>query len=354
MRFEKARNLLRLAFLMQGRADGVSLNDVVAEFGVGRRTAERMRDAVGEIFPAIEEVEQDERVKRWRIPPGMTNQLAAFTGEELSSLATARALMEKNGLTQHADRLRSLETKLMPLLRRERRRKIEIDTADMALAEEFAVRPGPMPRVDSTCLDTLRTAIIGCQKIEFKHRNRKGKVALLRVQPYGLLLGTRQYLVGKIEATGGYRLFALDNIEAPRQLDQPFLRDDAFSLKQYASQSFGVFQEMPANVVWRVAPEVAQDAASWLFHPSQSIEQQPDGSLLVRFKAGGLQEMAWHLFTWQGKITVVEPKKLSDLLRQQCETVAAACHSPSPEQHDPLTSDAGAVGQALRNEEAIV
>lgn len=148
--------------------------------------------------------------------------------------------------------------------------------------------------------------------------NRSRKATLLKVQPYGLLFGFRNYLVGRIPEEGGYRLFALDGIRALTKLDEVFAKDQSFSLRQYASQSFGVFQEKIYDVVWRVAPEVAADANSWEFHPTQKIEPQSDGSILVRFKAGGLLEMAWHLFTWQGKITVLEPPELNKIIASQC------------------------------------
>ena len=40
MRFEKSEQLLHLAMLMQVSTEGVCLNDIQEEFGVGRRTAE--------------------------------------------------------------------------------------------------------------------------------------------------------------------------------------------------------------------------------------------------------------------------------------------------------------------------
>jgi hypothetical protein len=47
-----------------------------------------------------------------------------------------------------------------------------------------------------------------------------------------------------------------------------------------------VFHEDPVDVVWKFSPKVAADAAEFLFHPSQSMDPQPDGSLVVRFRAG--------------------------------------------------------------------
>jgi predicted DNA-binding transcriptional regulator YafY len=42
--------------------------------------------------------------------------------------------------------------------------------------------------------------------------------------------------------------------------------------------------------------------------PTQEVELQPDGSLVVRFTAGGALEMAWHLYTWGRHVTVIQPE----------------------------------------------
>jgi predicted DNA-binding transcriptional regulator YafY len=81
-----------------------------------------------------------------------------------------------------------------------------------------------------------------------------------------------------------------------------------------AKRSFGVFQEKPFDVVWKFSPEVAEDVKEFVFHPSQKIEERRDGSIVVRFRAGGLQEMAWHLFTWGKHVMVIKPTRLRKLL----------------------------------------
>jgi len=63
-------------------------------------------------------------------------------------------------------------------------------------------------------------------------------------------------------------------------------------LQTFAERSFGVFQEEPFDVVWRFSPTAAADARQFLFHPTQTMEDQPDGSLIVRFRAGGALEMS--------------------------------------------------------------
>jgi predicted DNA-binding transcriptional regulator YafY len=90
-------------------------------------------------------------------------------------------------------------------------------------------------------------------------------------------------------------------------LGKSFTPDPTFSLKSYAERSFGVFQEPPTEVVWKFSPKSAPDARDYLFHPTQTMEQQSDGSLIVRFRAGGAKEMRWHLATWDGEVEVLEP-----------------------------------------------
>src|SRR5271165_5483473 len=46
VRFEKLETLLRVALDMRGNAEGLSLADIERDFGISRRTAERMRDAI--------------------------------------------------------------------------------------------------------------------------------------------------------------------------------------------------------------------------------------------------------------------------------------------------------------------
>ena len=59
-------------------------------------------------------------------------------------------------------------------------------------------------------------------------------------------------------------------------------RED-FDLEEFAARSFGVCQEEPVDVALRFAPEAAEDVESFLFHPRQEMENDEDGSLIVRF-----------------------------------------------------------------------
>jgi hypothetical protein len=70
------------------------------------------------------------------------------------------------------------------------------------------------------------------------------------------------------------RLWRLDRIVSIDLIDRSFKRREDFDLAAYAARSFGVFQEDPIDVVLRFTPEATEDAARWLFHPSQRVEQR--------------------------------------------------------------------------------
>src|ERR1700710_369717 len=96
MRHEKAGRLLELARLLASNAEGLTLDEIADRLDVGRRTAERMRDAVREIFPQMEEVD-DPPTKRFRIPAGLDGLFQAPTADELAGPRSAGGLFAAPG-----------------------------------------------------------------------------------------------------------------------------------------------------------------------------------------------------------------------------------------------------------------
>lgn len=51
-------------------------------------------------------------------------------------------------------------------------------------------------------------------------------------------------------------------------------------------------------------------------HPDQITENQPDGSLVVRFRASGWMEMCWHLYQWSDAVAVLAPGGLREMVEE--------------------------------------
>jgi predicted DNA-binding transcriptional regulator YafY len=317
LRYEKADNLLQLALEMQAARYGLSLQDIQERFDVGRRTAMRMRDAILRNFPQAVEMETGDKTKRWRIPPGVLDRLVSFSADELADIESAISLLRANGQPDRAGRLENLRGKVRALIPPDVARRTEPDIDALLEAEGFAMRPGPRPRVPGNVMVELRDAVKACLKVEIDYRNRRnGKLNTRLVHPYGFLFGHRNYLVAYHEhpKANDMALFSLSNIEAVNVLDDYFQRDADFRLADFAARSFGVYQQDPYEVIWKFAPEAASTAAEFEFHPTQSLEKQEDGSLIVRFMAASDLEMAWHLYMWGDKVEVLAPDSLREMV----------------------------------------
>jgi predicted DNA-binding transcriptional regulator YafY len=121
------------------------------------------------------------------------------------------------------------------------------------------------------------------------------------------------------------RHYILSQIQDVEVMDKTF---DAkgFDIHKYAQKSFGAWISSDGGhkIKWRVSPEAAERARQFIFHPTQKITPQEDGSLIVEFVADGLKEMAWHLMTWEGKIQPLAPRGLIEESTNQLKLAAQA------------------------------
>ena len=328
VRYEPSQRLFRLALHLAASRTGVTLDEMAMELGVKRRTVERLRDSLAAMFPQMDWWDDEERVRRWRLPGSALVGVVGLRAEAIAAIETAARECGVRGEDDRAALLREASTTLRAVMRPDALRRAEPDVAALMEAEGIAMRPGPRPVIAAGVLPTLRRAILGMQLVVARYAGREGEEPATRILcPYGLLHGGRGWLVAHVEDLPEMRLWRLDRIVAIDLLDRGFVRRDDFSLADYAAQSFGVFQEEPFDVVLRFSAEAAGDAASWSFHPSQTMEREADGGLTVRFRAGGMQEMCWHLFTWGTAVTIVSPERLRDELRRLAGSVAEEARS---------------------------
>ena len=279
---------------------------------MSRRTAERLRDAVEAAFGPLEIVETADTKRHWRLRSDALRRLATFTAKELAELTSAATALSRSGLEERATLLRDLAGKLRAMQRSASLERIESDLETLVHAEGLATRPGPKERIDVGLLALLREAITTTRVVEFQYLSQTtGRRRRHRVRPHGLLYGNRAFLVAPTDRHGDLRLWRLANMSETRLAPETFKRDPEFDLERYAERSFGTFQEKPVRVVLRFDADVARDASTFLFHPQQSVEENGDGSLTVRFEAGGIDEMCRHLFTWGETVAVEKPVRAS-------------------------------------------
>jgi predicted DNA-binding transcriptional regulator YafY len=278
-----------------------------------------MLRAVEAQFPDASTSIDDEGRKRWRLPSAPLRDLMSLTPEELAALDLAVEILNRSGLAVEAEQLLALREKTLALVPRSKAARLETDHEVLLEAQGLAARPGPRQRIDRRIAAAIAEAIKAGRMLEISYQARdETHPRERRLAPYGLLTGIRRYLVARPEddLQGQARLYVVENIKSASVTPRNFIRDPSFNLQTFAHRSFGVFQhpEEYGEVIWRFSPEAAPHARSFEFHPSQSFEDQPDGSLIVRFRAAGRLEMAGHLYMWGDDVEVLAPQSLRDFV----------------------------------------
>ncbi|WP_374573277.1 helix-turn-helix transcriptional regulator [Phenylobacterium sp.] len=323
MRHEKAALVLELARRMAASAEGLTLDEMAQALGVGRRTAERMRDAVREVFPQMEEID-DPPTRRFRIPAGLDGLFQAPTADELAALRAALANFRRTGASSRAEDLARLELKILSALRASARRRLAPDLEAVLQAEALAVYPGPRPFENETLLGVLREAIKALRRVRFRYLGGATPGRVREVTPLGLLFGRSNYLVAAEGDAAQPRTWRLDRIEGIALTDTPGLAVPDFSLQAFVDRSFGIYQDAVEHVRLRIRPHGAEEALGWRFHSTQTLAPQADGGVIVEFSASGMLELAWHLFTWGDKVEILAPARLKTLMAEQLALAAAS------------------------------
>jgi predicted DNA-binding transcriptional regulator YafY len=319
MRWEKPEALLMLARRLAGSAEGMTLDDIAEAAACNRRTAERMRDALARLFPQLTEF-TDGRVKRFRILGGLDSFMQSPAADELAALAAAADALKVQGAEHRATALRSLEDKVRAAMRAADRRRLSPDVEALVRAQTAVMQPGPRPAENAQLIEKLTHALMAMRAVRFIYRGGSRPGEVREVAPWGLIFGRVNYLVGADLGESEPKTRRLDRILALEVLDTNAGPPPDFDLQAFADRSFGVFQDEVQDVVLSVSPEGAEDALGWRFHPTQQVEKQADGSVIVRFTASGMLELVWHLFTWGDKVTVLEPAILRERLVEELET----------------------------------
>lgn len=320
MSFAKAQDLLKLA-MMATRRSGVTLDEIVEEFGCVHRSAQRMTFALEAAFPQTQSDTGEDRRRRWRIPARAIAPLLTPSAEELAALSTAASELEVAGLVTEAATVRQLKQKVRALIPPEAGTRLAVDEEALLEAMGHAARPGPRPAINSEVDAAIYEALKGPSLLRFPYRTRgRPKPTPRTVAPHGLLLGVRRYLVARDTAkpaSAPLQHYRVEEITSAEVLPESFELDAGFDINAHAEKGFGSFENSAehGDVVWRFAPRAAPHARRFVFHPSQQVEEEPDGSLLIRFRASGHLEMCWHLYAWGDAVEVLQPAPLREMVK---------------------------------------
>lgn len=113
MAFEKSLSLLRLAEMAAARHQGVSLLDVMEEFAVNQRTAQRMMRGLEAAFASVVHSIDDDRRKWWKLQDATVLRLQGIRDSELAALDMSIRRAQREGADLDAAALVCLRDRIL-------------------------------------------------------------------------------------------------------------------------------------------------------------------------------------------------------------------------------------------------
>ena len=176
-RYSRVSDILDLIIFMLSRFNGVSLNDIQERYNISRRTAERMRDAVLASFPQVDEIETDDRCKRWGFTNYSLNELVTFSNEDIALLENLKKTCDNLSQAEIEDiiiKMKALKHKFT---------KIDDEKIELILhSEGYAIRQTQNFKVDLEQVSVIRQAIKEKNKLRAEYHD---KIRIL--EPLGLI-----------------------------------------------------------------------------------------------------------------------------------------------------------------------
>lgn len=152
-------------------------------------------------------------------------------------------------------------------------------------------------------------------------RAERGEREEFQFEPYALLFSVRAwYALGAREGREGIRCLKLSRFTRVAPTDASYDIPDTFSVEGYLGNAWRLIPgSVEHDVVLRFDAPIGETIADTRWHPTQEIEHETDGSITMRVRVAGLDEIVWWVLSMGPSCRVVEPKELADRVRELAE-----------------------------------
>jgi predicted DNA-binding transcriptional regulator YafY len=297
-----ATRLITLIMLLQNRPNQKAA-DLANSLGVSVRTLHRYFDMLDEIgIPVYTErgpYGGFSLVRGYKMPP------LVLTPEESVAVALGTGMVEELWGHLYRDPARGALAKLENLLPDEQRHEV-------AWARKSLITTG-MHRSNldalGETLEKLRRATRERRQVRMQYQSRGQTEAGPReFDPYAIVHRWGWwYAIGYCHVRATVRTFRVDRMQELALLDQGFDIPAEFDIHAYLEQEQAARPGFP--VTMRFAPQVAAMAREYAIG-WDSVEEMPDGSLVVTMNAPDVMWAASNALAYGPAVTVISPEEV--------------------------------------------
>jgi predicted DNA-binding transcriptional regulator YafY len=232
---------------------------------------------------------------------------------ELLAILLARNLLSGSAGGVISRAIRSFGRKLLAATGEFGLDQKRIDSAFSAIWHGYTPAEGDIFRL-------VAEALIQCRQLTFHYFSpAENRTTLRLVEPVHLqhYMGS-WILLALCTERRDWRKFYLGRMCQVRLTDIPFTPAPVSFWQNHLDGAFGIFQGGdPQEVALQFNPYRARWLRREIWHPKQIVEEQPDGSLILRFVVTDFREVKLRILQYGADVEVLAPEALRDEVRKE-------------------------------------
>jgi predicted DNA-binding transcriptional regulator YafY len=168
-------------------------------------------------------------------------------------------------------------------------------------------------------IEKINDAVLHRRVVEITYYTMSRKKETQRkVDPYKIWFHNGGfYLIGHCRWRDGIRIFAVERIKKIHLTDDTFEIPQEIDVDEFMRGSFGVYHGEPVSVRILFSAEIAEYIKERIWHESQKLHDNPDGSVLFEARVECTEEIKAWVMRWGAKAIVLEPEELRDEVRAE-------------------------------------
>ena len=311
-RLKKTERMLRIWLLLLRNPLHFTTKDLAKKFGVNVRTIYRDLISLGNELrvPVYEEK------AKWAVDDSYFLPPIRFTVSEALNIFLAARLMlsYSHRYDPNVDSTFSVLASVLPAPLREQVQK----TLDW-------MQKLPRDERHLSVLAKLAEAWTSQHRAKIIYRSLPATKANERIiEPYFIepaAPGHSSYVIAYCHRAGEMRIFKVERIEAIELTDETYTIPADFNANKYFSAAWGIVVEGEEQTVrLKFSREIARLMEETIWHPSQLLEKQPDGSVIMTLRVFSTYELVTWILGWGDKVEVLEP---TELRKEVLQTIKA-------------------------------
>ncbi|MCC6906266.1 MAG: WYL domain-containing protein, partial [Anaerolineae bacterium] len=194
-----------------------------------------------------------------------------------------------------------------------------------------ALRSHPVNTEFVSVLETISRCWTQQRKVRIWYYSpRSGTERTRVISPYTIepSSGGGLYVIGHDDWSNSVRTFKIERVEKAEALQETYTIPPTFDPVTHFAHAWGIMggDESPVTVRLRFSSGVAPYIRERIWHPSQTLTEQPDGALELVVRIAKLDEMRPWIRSWGADVTVVEPETLCHDIAEEAQRLVMLYH----------------------------